>query len=179
MYGNSYSKFIKYSNLNEISKFANFNNIFLLSDVKKITVWFSVDLSKEKSRLLYYSKSLLGMFLIYLITNQYPLVKSSKDQRILYIECSLLSGNLVSFLNKFLLISNVKQRKRVVQSLKVEGNFIRLLITDFNIFSELRSSINLFSSLDWLHVDIYFKHEENYRNLVFFDHLFKSSYLIE
>ena len=97
MYSNSYSKFIKYSNLNEISKFANFNNLFLLSNVKKITVWFSVDLSHENSRLLYYSKGLLGTFLIYLITNKYPVVKTSKDQRILFIECNLISGELISF----------------------------------------------------------------------------------
>ena len=46
MYSNSYSKFIKYSNLNEISKFANFNNLFLLSNIKKITVWFSGIMAK-------------------------------------------------------------------------------------------------------------------------------------
>merc|ERR1711934_1270671 len=132
---------IKYSNLNEISKFANFNNLFLLSNVKKITVWFSVDLSHENSRLLYYSKGLLGTFLIYLITNKYPVVKTSKDQRILFIECNLISGELISF-------------------------------------SELRSSINLFGLVGWLHIDIYCKHEENYRNLIFLDNLFKSSYLV-
>merc|ERR1712203_275022 len=106
MYSNNYSKFIKYSNLNEISKFANFNNLFLLSHVKKITVWFSVDLSREKSRLLYYSKGLLSIFLIYLITNKYPVVKTSKDQRLLYVESTLLSSDLISFLEKFLIIYN-------------------------------------------------------------------------
>ena len=55
------------------------------------------DLSIEKSRLLYYSKGLLGTLLIYLITNKYPVVKTSKDQRILYVECSLLSSDLISF----------------------------------------------------------------------------------
>ena len=179
MYGNSYSKFIKYSNLNEVSKFVNFNNLFLLSNVKKITIWFSVDLSNEKSRLLYYSKGLLSIFLIYLITNKYPVVKTSKDQRLLYVESTLLSSDLISFLEKFLIIYNAKQRKNIIKTLKIEGNFIRLLVTDFNFFSELRSSVVLFSLVDWLHIDIYCKHEENYRNLIFLDNLFKSSYLIE
>jgi len=178
MYSNSYSKFIKYSNLNEISKFANFNNLFLLSNVKKITVWFSVDLSREKSRLLYYSKGLLGTFLIYLITNKYPVVKTSKDQRILYIESNLIAGDLISFLEKFLIIYNAKQRKNIIKTLKIEGNLIRLLVTDLNFFSELRSSIILFSLVGWLNIDIHCKHEENYRNLIFLDNLFKSSYLV-
>jgi hypothetical protein len=179
MYGNSYSKFIKYSNLNEISKFVNFNNLFLLSNIKKVTVWFSVDLSVEKSRLSYYSKGLLGTFLIYLITNKYPVVKTSKDQRILYVECSLLSSDLISFLEKFLIIYNDKQRKNIIKTLKIEGNFIRLLVTDLNFFSELRSSANLFSLVEWLHIDIYCNHRENYRNLIFLDNLVKSSYLIQ
>jgi len=178
MHGNSYCKFIKYSNLNEISKFVNFNNLFLLSNIKKIKVWFSVDLSREKSRLLYYSKGLLSILLIYLITNKYPCVKTSKDQRILYVESSLLSRDLLFFLDKFLIIYNAKQRKNIIKTLKVEGNLIRLLVTDLNFFSELRSSVILFSLVEWLHIDIYCKHEENYRNLIFLDNLFKSSYLI-
>lgn len=178
MYGNSYSKFIKYSNLNEASKFVNFNNLFLFSNIKRVTVSFSVDLSREKSRLLYYSKGLLGMFLIYLITNRYPCVKTSKDQRKLYVESSLISKDLSCFLEKFLIVYNAKQRKNIIKTLKIEGNFLRLLVTDLNFFSELRSSVNLFSLVGWLHIDIYCKHEENYRNLILLDNLFKSSYLI-
>ena len=178
MDGNSYSKFIKYSNLNEASKFVNFNNLFLSSGIKRVTVSFSVDLSQEKSRLLYYSKGLLGMFFIYLITNKYPCVKTSKDLRMLYVESSVVFKDLSSFLEKFLIVYNVKQRKNIIKTLKIESNFIRLLVTDLNFFSELRSSVNLFSLVGWLHIDIYCKHEENYRNLLFLDNLFKSSYLI-
>ena len=46
------------------------------------------------------------------------------------------------------------------------------------LFSELRSSVTLFGLVGWLHIDIYCKHEENYRNLIFLDNLFKSSYLV-
>merc|ERR1712187_1100849 len=93
----SYSKFIKYSHLNEISKFSNFNNFYSLSHIKSISVWSSVDLSFEKSRLVHYSKSLLGIFFIYLITNKYPKIKSTKDKRIIYIESNLVSLDLVFF----------------------------------------------------------------------------------
>ena len=55
---------------------------------------------------------------------------------------------------------------------------MRLLVTDLNFFSELRSSVTLFGLVGWLHIDIYCKHEENYRNLIFLDNLFKRSYLV-
>ena len=178
MCGINYNKFTRYSNLNEISKFANFNNLFLLSNIKQITIWFSVDLSYEKSRAMYYSKGLLGILLIYLITNKYPFIKSSKDQRILYVESILTSKDLISFLDKFLIVYNSKQRKNIVKTLKVEGNLMRFLVTDLNFFSELGSSVILFSLVDRLNIDITCNHNEDYRNLLFFDNLFKSSYLV-
>merc|ERR1712187_637389 len=94
----SYNKLLKYSHLNEISKFSNFNNFYLLSHIKSISVWFSIDLSFEKSRLVYYSKSLLGSLFIYLITNKYPKIKSTKDKRGVYIESNLVSLDLIFFL---------------------------------------------------------------------------------
>jgi len=178
MCGNSYSKFIQYSNLNEISKFANFNNLFLLSNIKQIRVWFSVDLAYEKSRVMYYSKALLSILLIYLITNKYPSIKSSKDQRIFYVESVLTSKDLIVFLEKFLIVYNSKQRKNIVKTLNIEGNLMRFLVTDLNFFSELRSSIILFSLVSWLHIDIFCNHNEDYRNLLFLDNLFKSSYSV-
>jgi len=178
MCGRSYNKFIQYSNLNEISKFVNFNNLFLLSNIKQITIWFSVDLSYEKSRAIYYSKCLLGTLLIYLITNKYPSIQSSKDQRIFYVESRVISKDLISFLEKFLIAYNSKQRKNMVKTLKLEGNLMRFLVTDFNFFSELRSSVILFSLVDCLHIDISCNHNEDYRNLLFLDNLFKSSYLV-
>ena len=97
----SYSKFAKYYSLNEVSKFTNFNNICLLSKIKSITIWFSLDLSLEKSKSLYNCKGLLGILLIYLITNKYPKIQSSKDRNQLHIESRLTSVDLVFFLEKF------------------------------------------------------------------------------
>lgn len=174
----SYKKFIKYSNLNEISKFSNFNNFFLLSNIKSISVWFSVDLSFEKSRLLYYSKSLLSIFLIYLITNKYPNIQSSKDQRILYIESNLVSSDLFYFLEKLLIIYNSKQRKNIIRNLTIKKKLVRLLVTDLNFFTELYSFLHFFGLIEWLYIDIYCNHEEDYRNFIFLNNLFKSSQLI-
>lgn len=174
----SCSKFIKYSNLNEISKFSNFNNLFLLSGIKSVSVWFSIDLSSEKSKLLYYSKGLLGIFLIYFITNKYPVIKSSKDQRILHVESNLYSSDLICFLEKFLIIYSSKQRKNIVKEVIVHGDFIRFLVIDFNFFKELDGFINVFGLLEWLSIDIYCNHDDSSRNLLFLDNLFKSSYLI-
>ena len=102
----NYSKFIKYLSLNEVSKFSNFNNLHLLSQIKTVSVSFSVDQSFEKSKLLYYSKSLLSILLISLITGKYPVVKGSKDQKILYIESTLLGLDLKHFLENFFIASN-------------------------------------------------------------------------
>jgi len=178
MSGKSYKKFLKYSNLNEISKFSNFNNFLLVSNIKKILVWFTVDLSVEKSRLVYYSKGLLGIFLIFLITNKFPTVKSSKDQRLLYIESELSSIYLINFLEKFLIIYNSKQRKNLTKNFGIKGNFVRFLITDLNLFTEFSGFIHFFSIVEWLHVDIYCNHEEDYRNFIFLENLFRSSYFI-
>lgn len=176
--GKSYKKFIKYSNLNEVSKFINFKNLFLLSKIKNIRVWFSVDLSYEKSRLLYYSKTLVGSLLVYLVTNKYPLIKSSKDKRIFHVEVNLKSGDIRYFLEKFLIINSSKHRKNIVKTLKIKGNLVRLLITDFNFFSELGNSTIFFSLVEWLSIDIICQHEEEHRNLFFLDNLFRSSYLV-
>lgn len=178
MSGKSYNKFIQYSNLNEISKFSNFNNILLVSNIKKILVWFTVDLSAEKSRLVYYSKGLLGIFLIFLITNKFPIVRSSKDQRLLHIESELSSSYLVDFLEKFLIVYNSKQRKNLTKNFGIKGKFVRLLVTDLNFFSEFSGFIHFFSLIEWLHIDIYCNHEEDYRNFIFLENLFRSSYFI-
>jgi len=176
--GKSYKKFIKYSNLNEVSKFINFKNLFLLSNIKNIRVWFSLDLSNENSRLFYYSKILLGSLLVYLVTNKYPHIKSSKDKRIIHVEVNLKSLDLKYFLEKFLIINSSKHRKNIVKTLKIKGNLVRLLITDFNFFSELGNSITLFSLVEWISIDIVCQHEEEYRSLFFLDNLFRSSYLV-
>ena len=178
LYSNSYSKFIKYSNLNEISKFINFKNLFLLSNIERIRVWFRIDLSQEKSRLLGHSKVLLGAFLIYLVTCKYPNIISSKDKRIFQIEVNLKTVDLRNFLEKLLIVTDCNQRKNVVKTFKIQGNLVRLVVTDFNLFLELRSSINLFSLVEWLFIDIICTHEEDYRNRLFLDNLFKSSYLV-
>merc|ERR1712066_1058537 len=123
MSGKSYRKFTKYATLNEISKFPNLNNIFLLSKVSGISVWFSVDVSQEKSKLLYLSKGLVGAFLIYIVTNRYPSIRSSKDQRMLYIESHLVSQDLGVFLEKFLLISNLKQKKKYSKKSSIKKKF--------------------------------------------------------
>jgi len=176
MSGKSYRKFTKYAMLNEISKFPNLDNIFLSSKVSSVSVWFSVDVSREKSKLLYLSKGLVGAFLIYIVTNKYPSIRSSKDQRMLYIESHLVSQDLGLFLEKFLLISNLKQRKNTAKNLQFKKNLIRFLITDFNIFKELEGFTSFFLLIDWLYVDMHCSHEEDFRNFIFIDNLLKSSY---
>ena len=177
MFGKSYRKFIKYSTLNEISKFTNIDNIFLLSKISSVSVWFSVDLSREKSKLLYLSKGLLGAFIIYIVTNKYPSIRSSKDRRMLHIESYLVSQDLRLFLEKFLLISNLKQRKNVAKNLQFKNNLIRFLITDLNLFNELEGFTSSFLLIDWLYIDIHCNHEEDFRNFILIDNLLKSSYL--
>ena len=174
----SSSKFIKYLSLNEISKFSNFNNLYLLSRIKSVSVWFYVDLSLEKSKALYRSKALLSILLIYLITNKSPSVKSSKDQRILYIEANLSGLDLKCFLEKFFIFSNSKYRKNLTKNIKFKTSRIRLLVTDLNLFTEVSSFINFFSLIDYLYLDINLDHNEDFRNFIFIDNLFKSSYLI-
>merc|ERR1712003_288806 len=146
-----YNKFIKYSNLNEVSKFSNFDNFFLVSNIKSVSVWYSVDLSVEKSRFIYYSKGLLGIFLIYLITNKYPIIRSSKDQSILFIKSDLVSSDLTNFCEKFLIIYNSKHRKNITKKFQFEKNLVRFLITDLNFFTELTCFLPLFSLVRWLH----------------------------
>jgi len=170
---NNYNKFLHYFNLNEISKFSNFQNIFSLSNIKSISVCFSLDLSYEKSRSIYYSKGLMGIFLIYLITNKYPIIRSSKDKRLLYVKSDLTSSDLSCFLEKFLIISNPKYSKYLIKN-----SCIRLVITDLNIFSELYGFIPFFGLMEFLYLDIHCNHSEDYRSYILIDNLFKSSYLI-
>jgi len=174
----NYSKFIRYLSLNEISKFSNFNNLHLLSQIKTVSFSFYVDSSFEKSKLLYYSKSLLSVLLISLITGKYPIVKSSKDQKILHIESTLSGLDLKYFLENFFIVSNSKYRKSLIKNIKIKNSVIRFLITDLNLFTELSSIIHLFSLVDFLYLDITLASGDYFRNLIFIDNLFKSSYSI-
>ena len=178
MKSKSYSKFIKYANLNEISKFCNFHNLNLLSNIKSVSIWFSIDFSNEKSRLTYYSKILLGSFLIYLITNKCPYVQSSKDKNIVHVQSSLLRSDLYEFLEKLLTIYGFQQKQNMMRHLKIKKNMIRFLVTDFNLFTELDDCIQLFGPIKWLCIDVSFIHNEDYRNVTFLNNLFKSSYSI-
>ena len=172
------SKFIKYSNLNEISKFSNFNNIFLFSNLKSISVSLNLDLSLEKSKLSYYYKGLLGICLIYLITNKYPTIKISKDQSILSIKSDLFSSNLFFFLEKFLIIWTSNQKKELIQNLKIKDKNIRFLITDFTLFTELENFLYLFNLVEGLYIDFIFNHKNNISNFLFLDNLFKNKKLL-
>ena len=118
----SCNKFIRYSNLNEISKFSNFDNFFLLSNIKSIRVWSKIDLSKEKSKSIYLHKSLLSIFLIYLVTNKYPKISSTKNTHILNIEVNLSSSDLFYFLEKFLFTNNLKQQN-LLRHIKINDKF--------------------------------------------------------
>ena len=178
MYGKNFSKFTKYHNLNEISKFSNFNNISFLSKVANVSVGLNLDLSLEKSKTAYYSKGLLGFFLIYLITNKYPKIKSSKDQRLIWIESNLTSTNLICFLEKFFIIYDSKKREYIIRQSVLKKGFIRFLVTDLNIFSELDSFIPFFRPVEYIYIDIMCHHEEDSRNSIYLDSIFKSSYLI-
>ena len=172
------SKFIKYSNLNEISKFSNLNNIFLSSNLKTICVSLNLDLSLEKSKLFYYYKGLIGMCLIYLITNKYPTIKISKDQSMVCIQSDLFSSNLFFFLEKFLIIWTSNQKKKLIQNLKIKDKNIRFLITDFTLFTELENFLYLFNLVEFIYIDFIFNHKNNINNFLFLDNLFKSSSLI-
>lgn len=174
----SYSKFIKYYHLNEISKFSNFNNLHSLSNIQNISVWYSIDFSLEKSKLISYSKSLLGIFLIYLITNKCPKIQSTRDQRILHIESNLKKSDLKSFLKKFFIFNDSIERKKVMQNYKMDGKVIRCLITDLSFFTELDGFFSFFKLIDWLYIDIHCGHEEDYRNHIFIHNLVKSSLII-
>lgn len=174
----SYRKFIKYLSLNEISKFSNFNNLYLLSQVKSISVSYYLDLSFEKSKFTYHSKALLSILLIFLLTNRYPTVKSSKDQKILHIESTLLGLDLKDFLEKFFVFSNSKYRKNLLKTIKIKNSRIRFLVTDLNIFAELSSVINFFNLVDFLYFDITMASGDDFRNFIFINNLFRSSYLI-
>lgn len=172
------NEFTKYYNLNEISKFANFENVFSLTKIKSISIWFSLDLSLEKSKLAYIQKSLVSLFLLYLITNKYPKIRSSKDQRSLSIECYLVSNDLAFFLEKFLTVYDSKKRSQLLKDIDISSSVIRLLVKDFSLFSELKGFTNFFSSVEWLYIDIVFNHKDNSRNLLFLDNIFTSSYLV-
>jgi len=173
----SCNKFIRYSNLNEISKFSNFDNFFLLSNIKSIRVWSEIDLSKEKSKSIYLHKSLLSIFLIYLVTNKYPKISSTKNTHILNIEVNLSSSDLFYFLEKFLFTNNLKQQN-LLRRIKINDKFISFFITDLNIFNELDSFISFFEWINPICIDINCVHGEDYRNFIFISNLIRSSYFI-
>jgi hypothetical protein len=91
----------------------------------------------------------------------------------------MLSGlDLKHFLENFFIASNSKYRKNLIKNIKIKNSVIRLLITDLNLFTELSSIIHLFSLVDFLYLDITLVSGDDFRNFIFIDNLFKSSYSI-
>ncbi len=66
----------------------------------------------------------------------------------------------------------------MLRNFKRKKNLIRFLVTDFNLFTELKNCIQIFGLIKWLCIDFHFKHNEDYRNITLLNNLFKSSYVI-
>jgi len=176
--GVSFNKFITYFNLNEISKFSNLKSNLLLTRVEKVSVWLSLDLSLEKSKLFYQSKSIIAFFLIYLITGSYPNIKSSKDSYRLLIESNLYNRDLLSFLEKFFIIYDYEKIEQLIQKSDLEFGSSSFIIQDLSIFSELDGYLELFQFIEYINIDIDYSHDETFRNYLFLDTCIKSSNLI-
>ena len=89
MSGKPISKYLTYAKLNEITKFSDLNNICSISGLNSLSIWIDLDRSLEKTKTDFYSKSLLGFFLLYLLTGKRPyLIKSSTNSLLLYTALS-------------------------------------------------------------------------------------------
>merc|ERR1712217_7989 len=111
-------------------------------------------------------------------TNEYPVIRTSPNQNKVYIESRLVGTGLKCFLDKFFIIYNSKHRKILLKNFSLNQNTVCFVVTDFNFFTELSGFLNLFSLLDQLRVDVAFNHKEDFRNFLFLNNIFKSSYLI-
>jgi len=177
MYGKSFNKFINYSKLNEISKFSDLNNIFMLTSIKKVSVWLSLDLSLERSKVSYHIKGILGFFLIYLITNKCPTIQSSKNQSLLRVESYLSSSDLRLFLEKFFILYDFKKIKSLFDKSIINKGTIYLTVIDLNIFAELDGYLGMFRFLECIYIDIHCSNKNDQYNFLFLNNLFNSSHL--
>ena len=66
----------------------------------------------------------------------------------------------------------------MLRNFKRKKNSIRFLVTDFNLFTELKNCIQIFGLVKWLCIDFHFNHNEDYRNITLLNNLFKSSYIV-
>ena len=112
------------------------------------------------------------------LSNKCPKIQSTEDQRMLYIKSDLYSLDLNNFLKKFLIFYDSIQRKKIMQNYKLDGKVIRCLVTDLSFFTELDGFFSFFKLIDWLYIDIYCDHGEDYRNQIFIHNLIKSSLVI-
>lgn len=177
MLGNSISKYFTYAKLNEITKFSDLNNICSTSGLNSLSIWIDLDRSVEKTKTDFYSKSLLGFFLLYLLTGKRPsLIKSSTNKDIILLKVTLYSKDLSLFLEKFLLVYDNKLRQKMFSSFKVSNNLFRTTIWDLGLFTELESVLEIFQSIKSVNFDFIFAHKNELKNINFIKGLWSSSF---
>lgn len=175
MLNNPAYTYLTHYKLNEINKFSNLVSVNQLSSIKFISLWSVIDKSKETSKSNFYSKSLITFFLLYLLSGQLPsLIKSTSDKDKILIKANLRSKNINSFLDKFLLASDHNSLQKLFSPDKLVKDRFRTTILDLSIFTELESVIDLFRSSNILHLDIFFSHSEEAKNLILLQSLWKS-----
>jgi hypothetical protein len=62
-----------------------------------------------------------------------------------------------------------------MQNYKTDGKLIRCIVTDLSFFTEFDGFFSFFKLIDFILIDIYCNHEEDYRNHIFIHNLVKSS----
>lgn len=158
MLNNSSEYFISYYKLNEINKFTNVRNVAETSDISSVSLWSTIDRSKEKSKSDFYSKGLLIFLLLYIVTGKRPsLVKSKLSKDTIIFKVNLYSKDCKSFIDKFFRIYDSKTRDKLFSGKNILGNRYRTSILDLNIFSEIEDIRYLFESVNFIFLDIYCK----------------------
>lgn len=172
------SKYLRYSNLNEVTKYSNLVNTTLLSGLSSVSVWVSLDRSLESSKQNFKSKVLIHFFLIYLVSGERPTITISKTNKdLILIKSNInLSKKVLIFLNKFFLVydKNIRQKLFSINKL-VNDNLFRLTIWDISFFTELENVLELFQSVEKVNLDLVFNHTSSERNVNFLKNFWLSS----
>jgi len=173
----SINKYLGYAKLNEITKFSDLNNICSASGLESVSIWINLDRSVEKNKTDFYSKNLLGFFLLYLITGKTPsLIKSSSNKDLVLLKVNLYSKDLLVFLEKFLLVYDNKLRQKLFSSFKVSNNLFRTTVWDLGLFTELESVLETFQPIESINLDFTFSHKVEIKNINFIEGLWSSSF---
>jgi hypothetical protein len=146
--------FLSYYRLNELTKYIGITSVYSLTNVNRGSLWAVLDKTNQKNSLEFYHKTLLILFLFYILTGKPPtLIKTGAFKDNIVLRVNLYSRDFYSFLDKFFLLYDIKSYPKLLSYENSSEDCYRMVINDLDFFTEIGNISSLFQPVNSVLVD--------------------------